>query len=160
MDRRRMESFGSWSAPTYISPDEDWPETTGQRTFALGKNHHRHRRDHESGKAGEPNMRLPFWRRERRNEELDEEVQAHLTLAEREAMESGQPRKEARLTARQEFGNVGLAEEITRDMWGWRWLSEFLQDTRYGLRLVGADPHITHRPVISTARVVRSDIYL
>ena len=35
-------------------------------------------------------MRFPLWRREKRNKELSEEMQAHLTLAEREAMESGQ----------------------------------------------------------------------
>jgi len=61
-------------------------------------------------------MRLPLWGRKQRDEELKEEIQAHLTLAEREEMESGRTRKEARAAARREFGNVGIAAETTRDM--------------------------------------------
>ncbi len=79
-------------------------------------------------------MKFPLWRRARRNNELSEEVQAHLTLAEREAMESGKTPKEAAHAARKEFGNVALAEEVTRDAWGWRWLAETSQDVRYGVR--------------------------
>ncbi|HKW34122.1 MAG TPA: ABC transporter permease [Candidatus Acidoferrum sp.] len=79
-------------------------------------------------------MKWSFWRRERRNEALQEEIQAHLQLAEREALESGMTKKQARQTARREFGNVGVAEEVTRDMWGWRWLFDFLQDMRYAMR--------------------------
>lgn len=79
-------------------------------------------------------MKWAFWRRERRNEELREEIQAHLLLAEREAMESGVTQKQARQAARREFGNVAVAEEVTRDIWGWRWLFDFLQDVRYAMR--------------------------
>lgn len=79
-------------------------------------------------------MNWTLWRRERRNEELQEEIQAHLLLAERESMESGASQKQARHTARREFGNVAVAEEVTRDMWGWRWLFDFLQDVRYAMR--------------------------
>jgi macrolide transport system ATP-binding/permease protein len=81
-----------------------------------------------------------MWRRKRRNEELHEEIQAHLTLAEREAMESGQTQREARFAARQEFGNVGLAEDVTRDMWGARWLADLRQDARFGLRMLRRSP--------------------
>jgi len=81
-----------------------------------------------------------MWRRKRRNEELNEEIQAHLTLAEREAMESGQTQREAQFAARQEFGNVGLAEEVTRDMWGSRWLEDLSQDVRFGFRLLRRSP--------------------
>ncbi len=78
-------------------------------------------------------MKFAFWRR---NRELQEEIQAHLTLAEREALESGQANRDAKLSARHEFGNVAIAEELTRDMWGWRWLSELGQDLRFGLRML------------------------
>ncbi|HTQ59287.1 MAG TPA: ABC transporter permease [Candidatus Solibacter sp.] len=79
-------------------------------------------------------MKFPLWRRGQRNQELREEVQAHLALAEREAMEGGRTAKQAGQAARKEFGNVGIAEEATRDAWGWRWLAETLQDVRYGVR--------------------------
>src|SRR5437588_193131 len=79
-------------------------------------------------------MKWALWRRSRRNEELREEIQAHLLVAEREAVESGQTTKEARYAARREFGNVPIAEETTRDMWGWRRAVDFLQDVRYAVR--------------------------
>lgn len=85
-------------------------------------------------------MKWAFWQRERRNEELREEIQAHLLLAEREAMESGVTQKQARHSARREFGNVAIAEEVTRDMWGWRWLFDFLQDVRHAMRSFSQQP--------------------
>src|SRR5690242_18918993 len=85
-------------------------------------------------------MKWAFWRRERRNAELQEEIQAHLLLAECEAMESGVRQKEAHHAARREFGNVTVTEEVTRDMWGRRWLFDFLQDVRYALRSFSQRP--------------------
>ena len=79
-------------------------------------------------------MKIPLWRRAQRNQELIEEMQAHLTLAEREATESGQTPKDAQAAARREFGNAGLVAEVTRDAWGWNWFVELLQDFRYGVR--------------------------
>ena len=76
-------------------------------------------------------MRFLFWKRKQRDEELNEEIQAHLTLGAREEMASGQSGREARLAARREFGNETLALETTRDMWGWRWLGDLMQDIRY-----------------------------
>jgi predicted permease len=96
-------------------------------------------------------MRFPLWRRGRRNEELSEEMQAHLTLAEREAMEAGQSPKEAHHAARREFGNVGVAEEVTRDAWGWRWIAEMLQDVRYGVRNMLRTPGFTAVTMLTLA---------
>jgi predicted permease len=79
-------------------------------------------------------MKIPLWRRAQRNQELIEEMQAHLALAEREATESGQTPKDGQAAARREFGNAGLVAEVTRDAWGWNWLVELLQDVRYGVR--------------------------
>jgi predicted permease len=85
-------------------------------------------------------MRFPVWWRKRRNEELSEEIQTHLKLAEREAMETGQTQREAQFAARHEFGNVGVAEEVTRDMWGSRWLADLWQDVRFGFRMLRRSP--------------------
>jgi predicted permease len=96
-------------------------------------------------------MRFPFWRRKRQDEELDEEIQGHLTLAEREQMESGQTREEAQLAVRREFGNETLARETTRDVSGRRWLSDILQDARYGLRMLRKNPGFSAAAIIVMA---------
>ena len=88
-------------------------------------------------------MKFPFWRRAQRNQELLEEMQAHISLAKREAMESGKTPKEAQSAAHQEFGNVGLAAEVTRDTWGWRWFEELFADLGFGLRMLRKNPGFT-----------------
>jgi predicted permease len=93
-------------------------------------------------------MRFPRPGRNRRNDELQEEIQAHLTLAEREEMESGRTKKEAQSAARREFGNVSIAEETTRDMWGARWLTDFFQDFHYALRT------LRHKPGFATVALL------
>jgi putative ABC transport system permease protein len=81
-------------------------------------------------------MRFPLWRRRRLDEELEEEIQAHLEMAKRDRMERGETADEAQESARREFGNVGLVKEVTREMWGWRWLEQLGQDLHYGARML------------------------
>jgi putative ABC transport system permease protein len=79
----------------------------------------------------------------KREEELQEEVRSHLEMAARERVERGAEASEAQRAARQEFGNVELVTEVTRDQWRWRWLEEFVEDTRYGLRRMRKSPGFT-----------------
>ena len=88
-------------------------------------------------------MKFPFWRRAQRNQELLEEMQAHLSLAQHDATESGKTPKEAQAAAHQEFGNVGLAAEVTRDTWGWRWFEDLVADLGFGLRMLRKNPGFT-----------------
>ncbi|HKW55993.1 MAG TPA: ABC transporter permease [Candidatus Acidoferrum sp.] len=78
---------------------------------------------------------MKFWGNWRKqNRELDKEIQHHLRMAETDRAEKGASDRDAQAGARREFGNVGLAKELTRDAWGWRWLRDSFEDLRYGTR--------------------------
>src|SRR5258708_8675016 len=79
----------------------------------------------------------------RRVDDLDEEIRAHLELETEEHRAAGLSADEARYAARCRFGNVTLAKEESRDMWIYRSLEIFLQDVRYGLRMLGKNPRFT-----------------
>jgi predicted permease len=89
-------------------------------------------------------MRLSLWSwRRHREEELDEELRSHLQMAAQDRLERGDTLEEAEAAARREFGNVGLVKEVTRQMWGWVWLEQLIQDLRYGLRSLRRAPGFT-----------------
>ena len=94
---------------------------------------------------------MSFWRRKKREAELDEEVRSHLEMAAREHAERGEGAIEAEHAAHREFGNVGLVKEFTRDVWGWRWLRDIAEDARYGLRMLGKNPGFAIVAILSLA---------
>jgi putative ABC transport system permease protein len=91
-----------------------------------------------------------FHRRER-EEELGEEVQTHLRMAAQERIEQGETAEQARSSALREFGNVTLVKDVTRDMWGYRWLETLLQDLRYGARQLHSNPGLAVVAVLTLA---------
>ena len=86
-------------------------------------------------------MRL--FRRNRRERELDDEIAGHLAMAVRDRVDRGETPAEAESAARRELGNEALVKEVTREQWGWASLERFLQDVRYGLRLLRRSPAFT-----------------
>src|SRR5262245_41633077 len=85
-------------------------------------------------------MKLSPWRRQRREEELEEEIRSHLQMAIRDRMERGESAEDAESAARREFGNVGLIKETTRGMWRWAGARLIFDDMRYGLRTLRKSP--------------------
>lgn len=83
------------------------------------------------------------WRRARRDEELDEEIRAHLRMAEADRVARGESPAAAASGARREFGNVGLLKEMTREAWGGLWLERLAQDLRYGFRMLRRSPGVS-----------------
>lgn len=78
--------------------------------------------------------------RQKREEELDEEIGSHLRMAERDRIERGESPEEAHYAARREMGNESLIKEVTREIWGGNWMSTLFQDLRYGLRVLRRNP--------------------
>src|SRR5271156_2834461 len=81
--------------------------------------------------------------RDRFERELEEEMRHHLAMsAEQRGSGSG---------ANRQFGDVTLLREESRSMWTWTVGEQFLQDLRYGLRTMAANPLFTAIAVISLA---------
>jgi predicted permease len=66
--------------------------------------------------------------------ELSEEIEAHLDLMTADNIERGMPPEEARAAARRAFGNRTRTQENAREAWQFPRLETVLGDIRYGLR--------------------------
>ena len=85
-------------------------------------------------------MKFPGWKRGEQERELDAEVRTHLEMGAKDRVDRGEDKREAEMAVRREFGNVGLVKEVTRDVWGWGSLERFMQDFRFGVRMLAKSP--------------------
>jgi predicted permease len=79
-------------------------------------------------------------RRNQIGDDLEEEMRLHMELRAQQQRESGIAPDEAQYAARRQFGNTLLLKEASREVWGWASLERFLQDLRYGLRILRKSP--------------------
>lgn len=77
------------------------------------------------------------------DEQLSEEIRAHVDMATEANVAKGMASEEARYAALREFGNVASVQERTREEHGWVWLEQLGQDARYAVRALARTPAFT-----------------
>ena len=82
-------------------------------------------------------------RRGKFERELEEEMRLHRELKEKELIANGVEAQEARYAASRQFGNALYLRERGSEAWGWRWLEDFVQDVRFGARMLRQNPGFT-----------------
>src|ERR1700677_4746052 len=75
-----------------------------------------------------------------RSERLAGEIQTHIDFETQENSDAGMPPEEARHAEMRKFGNVLLARERSREIWGRLWAERLWQDIRYALRGLRRNP--------------------
>jgi len=71
---------------------------------------------------------------EKRGDRLQDEIQTHIEFETQQNIDDGMSPEEARRAAIGKFGNVLVARERSREIWGWLWAERLWQDIRYALR--------------------------
>jgi len=88
------------------------------------------------------------------NRDLDDEIRFHLAEETRLQSERGLSDDEAVVAARRLFGNVAVAKEETRAVWVSTRLEQFLQDLRFGCRILTRSPGVSLTSTILIALVI------
>ena len=78
--------------------------------------------------------------RKQDDDDLSEELRAHLAIEVQQRMEAGESFDEAAPAARRAFGNIARTQEDIREQWGWAGVERFAEDVGFGLRMLRKTP--------------------
>jgi len=94
---------------------------------------------------------LSLFEKTKDDEELDEEIRAHLDMTTEDNIRHGMSPVEARRAARRSFGGVEQMKEVRREIRGIRWLEETWRDVCHAARGLVASPGFTAVALVSLA---------
>ena len=97
-------------------------------------------------------MRLRvLFRRKEVERELEDELRFHLEREAARNLRDGMSQDDARYAALKSFGPLDRSKEECRDARGVRLVQEFLQDLRYGVRLLAKNPAVSLIAIVTLA---------